>query len=391
MNPSILLLVLIILTGAAAHAQDGGDDQPPSARERGGFGCGTGTNVAGLPAEQQSRHFREIQAAALEVNAFFCNEMNNALTTDIPPDVLTDYGLLLEGFSYDFRPERLNTEAKASMTELREVLGQLDPTGTRFRMPDFDVAEVLAGGPMQRCMDQEGGCFSFGTSLAGASQFAVVDEDDLKACAEQFPGSGGGEAGFELRGCYNVFEDLELAVGGYKRGYQAVYARNAEKTFKEISSDWNRFFDEARSMTFVDLILTSYFERKHMRVGYIEGPPRRQWFALHPNVTLQYVDGAPEGERFKPGLSMEWFGINYWDESPLGFPVGISATTVYADVPDVDSVGHGLTLHVNNRFTVGWARHGSDNSFHVSADLLSLFQEKEQQFRKYKERVEQLR
>lgn len=392
MNGTALLFALFTLLGAAAYAQDSEDDPPPSARERGGFGCDAGATVASLPSDDQSQHFKAIQEAALEVNAYFCNEMNNALTAETSPaDMLIDYGRLLREFQYDFGPNQLAADVQSSMEELTAVFGELDSgTGKRFRMPDFDVAEVLMGGRDDRCLDQESGCFAFNASLLNAKLFAVLDEDELRTCTDHFPGSGGEDPEFELRRCFNVFQDLELAVNSYKRGYQAIYARNAEKTFEQISTEWNRFFDESRSMTFIDLLLTSYFERKHMRVGFIEGPPERQWFALHPNVTLQYVDGAPKGDQFKPGLSIEWFGVNYWDESPLGFPIGVSATTVYADAPDIKTIGHGVTLHVGNRYTVGWARHGSDNSFHVSADILTLFQEKEQQFRKYKDRVERL-
>lgn len=384
---------MMMIMAATSHAQTRDSTTPPSAAERGGFGCDAGTRVAALPAGERSRRFPAIQEAALRVNAHFCAEMNDALDAETPPpQVLMDYGRLLAELNLDFGDSQLSSDVRTALAELSAVLGEFDPgTGDRYRMPDFDVTEVLFGGPGQRCDDVEGGCFSFNASVPNATEFAVVDEDALQDCVERFPGAAGDDPEFELRGCFDVFQDLERAVNSYKRGYQAIYASRAQLSFEEISAQWDRFFEQSRSMTFVDLLLTSWFERENMRVGFIEGPPKRQWFALHPNVTLQYVDGAPKGDQLKPGLSIEWFGVNWWDESPLGVPIGLSATTVYADAPQIDTIGHGLTLHVDNRFTFGWAKHGSDNSFHVSADLLTLFQEKRQQFEKYRERVEKLR
>jgi hypothetical protein len=111
---------------------------------------------------------------------------------------------------------------------------------------------------------------------------------------------------------------------------------------------------------------------------------------LRPNIILQYHDGAPKGDQFKPGLSIEWAGFNYWDESRLGFPFGLSITSVYADMPDVDTVGTGLTFHINNSLTFGWVKHGSNDTFHVSAALLQLVQQKQQKFDNYKKRFESL-
>lgn len=81
-------------------------------------------------------------------------------------------------------------------------------------------------------------------------------------------------------------------------------------------------------MTTLDLIVTSLFESKHMQTGYIVGPPKKQWFAIHPNMVLQYHEGAAKGDQFKLGTSLEWLGVNWWGESPIGIPFGASIMTV---------------------------------------------------------------
>jgi hypothetical protein len=318
--------------------------------------------------DRRSIFFANVQLEALRVNDFFCNQLNNF--PDVPPEILDEFGSFLEdtASSTDFGSAELNSDVAAAMRIMSGALGE--QRSTRFRMPDFDVDEIE---------DDFDFAFFFSVSVLDENNF-IPDEDQRNSCKTRFAGVSTQEPNPE---CLQVFEDLETAILPYKRSYQAMIAKNQEQTFAEISADWSRYFETARTQTTLDLVLTSWLERSHMRQGFIVGPPKRQWFMLRPNMILQYNDGAPKGDQFKPGVSVEWAGFNYWDDSPLGFPFGLSVTSVYADMPDVASVGTGLSLHINNSFTIGWAKHGSDDSFHVSADLLQFVQDKQQQFDKY--------
>jgi hypothetical protein len=332
-------------------------------------------SIVSVDPDNKSKFFRNIQHEALRVNNVFCNHLNNA--PDVPPEILKDFGSFLENSlaATDFGSAGMNADVTSAMRIMSGALGEM--RSTRFRMPDFDVEEMG---------DDFDFAFFYSVSVLEENNFEP-DEVQRESCKERFANVSMEEPEPE---CLEVFEDLSNAIGPYKRGYQAMIARNQERTFAEISADWSRYFELARTQTTLDLILTSWLEGSHMRQGFIVGPPKRQWFMLRPNVILQYHDGAPKGDQFKPGLSLEWLGINYWDDSPLGFPLGLSVTTVYADMPDVNSVGTGLTLHFNNSFTIGWARHGDDDSFHVSTDLLQLVQDRQQQFDKYKSTFENI-
>jgi len=354
------IAVLLLVSSTICFAQEE-NAAPP-------FACNDSLTLKDL--DGKSIYFADVQREALRVNNFFCNQLNNS--PNLSPDVLDDFGDYLEFqmSSTDFGSVGLNGDVASAMRIMSGALGE--QRSTRFRMPDFDAEE--SG-------DDFDFAFFFSVSVL-EENFFEPDEGQRASCKARF-----GEVSSQNPSpeCLHVFEDLGLAINTYKKSYSEMIAGREQQTFADISADWSRYFDTARTQTTLDLVLTSLLERKHMRQGFIVGPPKRQWFMLRPNVILQYHEGAPQGDQFKPGVSIEWAGFNYWDDSPLGIPFGLSITSVYADMPEVEkTVGTGLTLHINNRFTIGWAKHGDDDSFHVSADLLQLFQNKQKQFDKYK-------
>lgn len=353
--------------------------------------------VAAASSAEKSRFFPDVQRKAQMVNESFCEQLNNF--PEAAPDIVSDYDGFLEHLNNavgtpadtlgdfgdflvssvpasNFGSAGMNEDVRSAMQTMSNALGT--QRSTRMRMPDFDVQEI------DDDFDER---FFYSVSTLDDVKY-VPDVEEIEACRARFAGIVPDPA--ELT-CLEVFEDLEEAINVYKLSYQAMTAQGAAQVFGEISGSWSRYFEVARSQTTFDLFLTSILERSHMQKGYIVGPPKRQWFLLRPNAILQFHDGAPKGDQFKPGLSVEWFGFNYWDESPLGFPFGLSIATTYADSPDVNTVGTGVTLHVKNSFTIGWARNGDDNSFHVSMDLLQLFEDKQEQFDKYKARFEALK
>ena len=274
----------------------------------------------------------------------------------------------------DLGSSGLNADLQAAIGILSGALGE--QLGGRFRTPDFDVIKRR---------NDSGGSFFISVSVIDENFFEPSPDEESR-CAEKYSTAADPDVS-----CLKVFNDLAKAINIYDDAFDRLIAGQNEQKFLEVVSEWDRYFEEARSQTTLDLIFTSLMARDHIRQGFIVGPPKVQWFALRPNAILQFHDGAPKGEQFKPGLSIEWLGFNFWDDGPLGFPVGLSVTTVYSDMPVARTAGTGVTLHVANRFSLGWSKHGDDSAFQVSMDLLQLFQSKQDQFDKYKARFETLK
>ena len=143
--------------------------------------------------------------------------------------------------------------------------------------------------------------------------------------------------------------------------------------------------NDARSQTITDIWITTLIEKDHLSQGHLVGPMPRQWTALHPNIVIENVRGAASGNQLENALAIEWFGVNWWDKdtSPVGFPFGISLTSLYSDRANSDNVGHGIMFHINNKFSFGWASHGGDDGYYITLDLLKLVGDNKKKWKKY--------
>lgn len=357
------VLVTVLLSIAySGYAQQ----EPPSALEMGAFGCKA---VPLAEAGEQERwlvslHFPQVQEAAIALDARFCEALNNPVANDLPMRQLAAFGVLAASKAKEaFRGTGEEDDVSIVMQAFADVLN----SGEEFpsTMPDLEIFLPVRGGP--------GSPVAYSVTVDGMERFAVTSESD-KSCEENLGAT-----------CSEVLQDLDQAIRPYKKSYQIYVTSQNSRALAELQRQWDEYFDTARSMTTLDLVLTSVLERKHFRKGYLDGPVERQWFALRPNIVLLYTGDAPKGERLEPGLAIEWFGVNDWNGGLFGLPLGASIVSVYSDTPTVSSIGHGITLHIDNRYSIGWAEHDGDSSFHVSADLLALFSDRRSEFESYKE------
>jgi hypothetical protein len=341
-------------------------DEPASATALGAFGC----QPLDLSADDSdftfkiSVHFSELQQAAVDVNTQLCNALNNPVANTLPSAELGAFGLrVLADATNEFGGSDIGDDMVSSMRKFSLTLnrGENFPT----TMPDIEVIEP----------DDDDTQFAYSVTVEGSpTRFITTTAED--SCRP-----GGAPT------CADLVRDLSNAVAPYKRSYQRFVTDKNAILLTDLQSDWNAFFDQGRSMTTLDLLVTSIIERDHMRQGFLVGPVERQWFLLHPNLVMQFSDDEVKGDRFKAGLSIDWFGVNYWQDSFLGIPFGAALTSVYSDRPQIDTVGHGVTLYFDNNLMIGWTKHGDDNAYHVSVDLLDLFTEKEAEFERYKDKV----
>jgi len=189
--------------------------------------------------------------------------------------------------------------------------------------------------------------------------------------------------------CVALLDDFAIAVNNYKFSYATLTADDTAIKLTELSSQWDDFLTNSRSQTLLDLGLTTFMERKHFKKGYLVGPPKRQWSLLKPNLVIEHANDAPSGERDKLTVAIEWVGVNWWsDDSPVfGKPFGISLASIYADRPGYESVGHGVMIHFDNKYSLGWASRSGDNSFYFSLDLLKFVEDQQKQFDRYKDQI----
>ncbi|WP_156168074.1 hypothetical protein [Vibrio coralliirubri] len=177
--------------------------------------------------------------------------------------------------------------------------------------------------------------------------------------------------------CRLYLDGWASAVSTYKDPIVQVESKIISGLALAYGKEWDNYFDNARSQTFLDRMVTAGFNRKELTKKEFALPPKLQYFLFHPNALLEYVDDASDGNQFKAALAVEWFGINAW-RSCLGanFGCGASIVSTYSDRAGVDDFGHGVMLHINNSYSLGVTTRDGDIGYFVTVDLLKIFEDK---------------
>lgn len=181
----------------------------------------------------------------------------------------------------------------------------------------------------------------------------------------------------------------EVYLLGWANSVSAYHFKDSKEAAERLAKlaikyeeSWDDFFKEARSQTWADRSLTAFAYRNKLRSNRFVFPPDYQYFAFHPSLVVDYTGEAQEGSRSDVGLAIEWLGVNKWSGCKWLFdvPCGASIASLYSDKKDVDSVRHGLMLHLDNAYSFGVVGlRGGDTGVFFSVDLLKTIETKHQQ------------
>jgi hypothetical protein len=182
-----------------------------------------------------------------------------------------------------------------------------------------------------------------------------------------------------------VFLDLKGAINDYQVNAGEKRLETELAKLQNEAYQWDVYFQQGRAQTWLDLLLSTTIHRSNTdwKTKKSLAPPSTQYFLLHPNAVLEYVDAAPDGDQLKGAISVEWIGINWWKGIPIPgtdkfLPIGISATSLYSDRPNIDDVGHGVTFYLWNKYALGYSNHGGDHGVFLSMDLMQAFDKADQ-------------
>lgn len=295
-----------------------------------------------LGGSVQSQSFAALQADARELNRTIC------------------LALLSENFEA-FEETQNDLFLQFGLTATETAQGQLQGSNlANWRTPFDDWVTRISTSEFR---NKDLPNMFVGTTLSSPAIWVhfgdIAKRGELADPADQSCGPGNDQT------CKALLEDLAIAVNDYKASYRDLSLQKTRNTLATLSSEWDSFLANARAQTLLDLAFTTWVERRHFDRDYLVGPPKRQWALLRPSLVYEHASDAPAGDRDKLTAAIEWLGVNWWsDSSPLfGVPFGVSIASVYADRPGFESVGHGLMIHVDNKYSLGWASRSGDNSF----------------------------
>ncbi len=339
--PTLLLFLLITSFFRLTHA----DEQPTS------IDCSITEPYTG-------EIFSDLYEETKNTASSFCNELIRSRIDRINTDdayigsILADFAVKSE-LALDKYELSAAADYRKQFTELRNTFGNFH--FSNMKMPEFRVEPSFT-------MPMTG---YFTSLLEERERFAIEENEHCAAVAQGLS-------------CNEIFEEFKSAFNPYRSAYNNVYDNT--KLLSALSERWNNFLEVSKSQTALEVYLTTLANQGHFKKNHLVGPPDFQIIALHPQLIFDSMDEAPDGSRQELGLAVEWFGINYWD---LKLPLGISFTTAYVDRAKVKDVGHGVMLHIDNQYAIGWADHDGENSFYITFDLLKALEDKKGKYDKY--------
>jgi hypothetical protein len=180
--------------------------------------------------------------------------------------------------------------------------------------------------------------------------------------------------------CVDATRQLDAAIKPAFYAFQkALTGQNLAK-HKKLVSAWQTYIDESRYQFPWEAIATARWHHEHFSGDKLVGPPPTQVILFHPTLVIEHLHNLEKGNRDDISVAIEWVGMNWWDKG-----LGFSITSIYNDRADAKSVGTGVTLHFDNSYSIGMVhRSNGGNSIFVNVDLLELFGDKKEKYKKYK-------
>jgi hypothetical protein len=217
--------------------------------------------------------------------------------------------------------------------------------------------------------------------LSARTRIVLGSDDKCKAI-----GYGGKANPFDS--CNDMGEELQKAIDVVGAFRTIDQLDTVGKYVVGLENSWKKFVDYARFQTTLDVMVTTWAFSDKWKSAELQGPPPIQYFLLHPMLTYTYMSDATRGEELKPVPAVEWIGVNFWKAK---VPLGASITSIYNDRPNGKKFLLGLTIHVDNSYSIGMAGTGNERTFFMNLDLMEWFGDKKEKFNKYQHEFDSYR
>lgn len=167
---------------------------------------------------------------------------------------------------------------------------------------------------------------------------------------------------------------------------KAVKINEAYVFFKKRVKQREEYRDGFAQWPWEELFVNGpIYREKTKNVPGSPPPPTSQLIVLHPDIVMEYMPDAKDGDQFKPAFMVELIGINSWEWEKdgnmggpfFGLPIGASLVTTFSDREDQSDWGWGGIVHINHIFNFGLSFRDSDPGYFVSVNLAELFNMKD--------------
>lgn len=198
-----------------------------------------------------------------------------------------------------------------------------------------------------------------------------------------------------LAGNFDVNATCQSALREYRDIYNFAHSTLAQPLAFELSKrlgllndDWTDFYNESKSQTIWEMAINGRIFQKENGEHKFGRPPEWQLIFMHPNVVVENVKDALDGDQLKEAVMMEIIGADWWRQDKWYIPTGGSIVATYSDRLGVDDWGYGVAVNFDSQFTLGVTDHDGEQGVFITIDLLKLLQDKASILEHYRESVE---
>jgi hypothetical protein len=177
----------------------------------------------------------------------------------------------------------------------------------------------------------------------------------------------------EVNYCYDLAVSFNDTFNLYLSSINQGMTKSNEVKITSIRSSWDLYAKEARSLTLLDTMFTSWIHNDYYKQDHFVGPAATQYFALRPSLVYEHISDKNNGDRDEEAIAIELIGINWWN---LEYPIGVSVAALYSDRSNVKSVSPSLMFHINNQYSLGYTFRSDEdggNGIFLSVDFMKLF------------------
>lgn len=189
--------------------------------------------------------------------------------------------------------------------------------------------------------------------------------------------------------------DCKAALKEFEIIYNYAHSTLAQPLAFELSqrlslleTRWNEYYSESKSQTIWELALNGALFQKENNEHEFAKPPSWQLVFMHPNIVIENVGDAIDGDQLKEAVMIEAIGADWWKQDKWFLPSGGAFIATYSDRSDVNDWGYGVSLNFDSKFTLGASDHGGDIGFFITIDFLKLIQDKTSTIKKYRDSAE---
>lgn len=163
---------------------------------------------------------------------------------------------------------------------------------------------------------------------------------------------------------------------------------------------WDSYFNEAKFQWWWEVWangqrmeragLCPKDDETQQRLGFCK-VPTDQLIVLHPDVALQWIDGAESSDELSPSFIVELFGRNKWSWDETGAvdnAFGWSIVASYTNLTRSDDWGFGGMVHLNNKYSLGLTSTDGELGVFLSLDLSDKLFARKQKYLSYLQEAE---